>query len=233
MQLLLATALAIGVVHTLIGPDHYLPFVLLARERNWSTRRTLSITVLCGAGHCASSIAIGVVGIGAGLALGGLEALEAARGELAAWLLLAFGLSYTAYSLRRAYRGRRHEHPHIHADGTVHTHAHNHAGDHEHRHAHAPAATGPLLASLFVIFVLGPCEALIPMLMYPAAQSSLAGVAAVTAVFSVTTIVTMVTAVAIALRGARLLPGVFASHYSGVVSGLLIGACGGAMLLGL
>ena len=29
-------AAALGVVHTLLGPDHYLPFIFLSRARGWS-----------------------------------------------------------------------------------------------------------------------------------------------------------------------------------------------------
>ena len=42
------TAASIGVVHTLLGPDHYLPFVALARTRRWSTARTAAVTAACG-----------------------------------------------------------------------------------------------------------------------------------------------------------------------------------------
>lgn len=34
--LLLLTALTTGVVHTLLGPDHTVPLIALARDRNWS-----------------------------------------------------------------------------------------------------------------------------------------------------------------------------------------------------
>jgi sulfite exporter TauE/SafE len=48
---------------------------------------------------------------------------------------------------------------------------------------------------LFLVFVLGPCEPLIPILMYPAAQSSITGLVAVTLVFALTTSITMVSVV--------------------------------------
>ena len=44
-------ALYIGFFHTLIGPDHYLPFIVMARARRWSMFKTGWITVLCGIGH--------------------------------------------------------------------------------------------------------------------------------------------------------------------------------------
>ena len=59
---------------------------------------------------------------------------------------------------------------------------------------------------LFTVFVLGPCEPLIPVLMYPAAQSSLLGVALVALVFGGVTILTMLGVVLAASRGLARLP---------------------------
>ena len=56
---LIATALWLGFFHTLVGPDHYLPFVALQRARDWSMTRTLVIAAACGIGHVASSILVG------------------------------------------------------------------------------------------------------------------------------------------------------------------------------
>ncbi len=44
---------------------------------------------------------------------------------------------------------------------------------------------------LFLIFVFGPCEVLIPLLMYPAAEANLFAIVAVVLAFSVATIGTM------------------------------------------
>ena len=46
LGLLILTAASIGFVHTLLGPDHYLPFVAMGQPARWSTRRTLWITSL-------------------------------------------------------------------------------------------------------------------------------------------------------------------------------------------
>ncbi|MFK7888438.1 MAG: hypothetical protein AB8G16_16370 [Gammaproteobacteria bacterium] len=205
VQLLLLTALSIGVVHTLIGPDHYVPFVALARQRGWTLRRTLGVTTLCGAGHCASSVAIGTLGIALGTGLTKLESLESARGDIAAWLLLGFGLALLARSMQR--RKRRH-HDDMKLEPT-------------------------LFASLFVIFVLGPCEALIPLLMFPAATANTPAILAVTLVFCTATLITMLVCVGGTLRA---LPPVFSEHLStfgGHVTGAAIALCGAAMLVGL
>ncbi|MEO1034082.1 MAG: hypothetical protein AAFX44_00855 [Pseudomonadota bacterium] len=231
IALLLVTAASIGFVHTLVGPDHYLPFIALARDRGWSRLRTLRLAAICGVGHCAGSVALGVAGIALGLGLAGLENTEAIRGDIAAWVLLGFALAYLVYSVRVWRRGRVHSHAHVHADGTVHTHPHSHAS--EHSHAHAPASAKPLYVALFVIFVLGPCEALIPLLMYPAAAMNVTAVVAVAVVFSVATVATMLAAVWLGMTGAQRFAVRLPVGASGVIAATMIGACASAMLLGL
>ncbi len=39
---LLLSAAGIALTHTLMGPDHYLPFVAMAVERRWSWRKLLA-----------------------------------------------------------------------------------------------------------------------------------------------------------------------------------------------
>ena len=72
------TAGSIGFIHTLMGPDHYLPFVAIAKARSWRLGRTLLFTVICGLGHVLGSVVLGVVGICAGLAVTQMEAFEGA-----------------------------------------------------------------------------------------------------------------------------------------------------------
>ena len=61
IALLSVTAISIGFFHTLLGPDHYLPFIVLSQARNWSLKKTMIITFLCGLGHVLSSVILGLV----------------------------------------------------------------------------------------------------------------------------------------------------------------------------
>lgn len=221
LPVLLAAAASLGLVHTLVGPDHYLPFIVLGRAEGWSLRKTLSWTVGCGVAHVLSSVLLGAVGIALGWAVAGMEGVEASRGSLASWGLVAFGLAYLLWGLWRAKRSD-HVHVHRHADGTLHRHGHDHAGrtdgeaaatttansaaheaaaheEPDHVRAHRRTAW-----TLFVIFVLGPCEPLIPLLMVPAAQHSTWGVALVAAVFGAVTIGTMTLVVAFGHHGLQM-----------------------------
>ena len=230
---LVATAAFIGFLHTITGPDHYVPFIAMARVGRWSLAKTIAVTLACGVGHVLSSVVIGVVGIVAGLAVGGLEVFEGIRGELAGWLLLGFGLAYLAWGVRRAIRHRPHTHGHSHENGTVHSHPHGHLEDHAHVHTEDERAGSMTPWVLFTVFVFGPCEPLIPILMFPAAKLSLWGVALVTLAFGVCTLATMTTVVVGGYLGLTKLSLPWLARYSHAVAGFTIAACGAAIQLGL
>lgn len=233
MIILLGTAAFLGFFHTLLGPDHYLPFIVMGKARKWSMVKTSWITVLCGIGHVTSSVLLGCIGIALGLAVTKLAAVESFRGNLAAWALIAFGLVYFVWGMRRAWRHKPHEHFHFHADG--HPHIHQHAHTEEHAHIHERENTGRLTPwVLFTIFVLGPCEPLIPILMYPAAKENLWGMALVTAVFGTATLLTMLGMVVISLWGIHRLALKNVERFTHALAGGSICLCGLAIqFLGL
>lgn len=210
MSALLLAALTIGVVHTLVGPDHYLPFIFLGRAEGWALRKTLLWTAVCGVGHVLSSVLVGGLGISLGWAVGGMQQLESIRGEIANFGLIGFGLVYGLWGLWRG--GRGHAHVHVHADGTIHAHAHVHDPTAESANAHAEmpheepvhvAGHRRTLWTLFIVFVLGPCEPLIPLLLLPATEHSLGGIAAVVGLFGAATVGTMLVVVGLASWGVR------------------------------
>ncbi len=88
------TAASIGFFHTLLGPDHYVPFIVISKARKWSLTKTNFITFLCGLGHVGSSVLIGFIGIMLGVAVNKIILIESTRGSVAAWLMIAFGLAY-------------------------------------------------------------------------------------------------------------------------------------------
>jgi nickel/cobalt exporter len=57
------TAGSVAAMHTLLGPDHYVPFVAMARAGGWSTAKTLRVTLACGLGHLAGSVMLGIAGL--------------------------------------------------------------------------------------------------------------------------------------------------------------------------
>jgi len=223
LGILAATAATIGFVHTVTGPDHYLPFIVIGKARNWSLGRTLGVTTLCGIGHVLGSVVLGLVGIGLGVAVGQLNIIEGVRGDIAAWLLISFGLIYAVWGLRKAMRDKPHTHVHQHSDGSAHTHHHSHHHEHSHVHDEGSGSHRNLTPwALFIIFVLGPCEPLIPILMYPAATSSFWGLLLVAGIFAVVTIATMLLMVFLAQKGVRLIPMQRIERYTHAIAGVAI-----------
>jgi nickel/cobalt transporter (NicO) family protein len=227
------TALSIGFFHTLFGPDHYVPFIVMSKARNWSTGKTAWITFLCGVGHVGSSVILGLAGIALGIAVSHLQFIESVRGNIAAWFLMAFGLVYMIWGLRKAYRNRPHTHTHFHSDGT--SHSHNHTHHHSHSHLHSTEARVNLTPwILFTIFIFGPCEPLIPILMYPAAYHSMGSLLWIVFVFSTVTIGTMITVVLLMRYGFQLIPMTILERFTHAMAGAAILMCGVAIqFLGL
>lgn len=207
LAILCLSALTIAIVHTATGPDHYLPFIALSKARNWSIKKTALITLLCGLGHVGSSVLIGLFGIGGGLALKSLELTEALRGDMAAWLLTGCGLIYMVWGIVHGIRHR--EHHHIDLKGGKIT----------------PWA-------LFLIFVFGPCEPLIPLLMFPAATFGVAELLLVAGLFAVATLATMTALVLAASYGLKCTHG--STHrFAHAMAGGVVLCCGVAVQLGL
>lgn len=228
LKLLIGTAATIGSIHTILGPDHYLPFAAIAKARRWTNRKMLTITILCGLGHVLGSITLGILGIALGWAVGSMESIEAACGDWAAWALIGFGLAYGAWGIRQGIRRKPHTHLHVHQNGIAHVHSHAHVTEHSHVHDEAQKASiTPWM--MFIVFVLGPCEPLIPILMVPASQHNWGGVALVSGVFAATTIVTMMSMVLVVSKGSSFLRVNSLERWAHALAGFSLFACGGAI----
>ncbi len=228
LNLLLASA-GVAFVHVLAGPDHTVPFVMLARAQRWSGVKTFWVTLFCGVGHVLSSLLLGLLGLALGAGLAHVTALEEVRGSVAAWGLVAFGLAYAVWGTRRAlvhhHRLALHAHDH-------HVHIHPRGTDpHQHQNGHGSPLT---FWSLFLIFAFGPCEPLIPLFMVPASRGRWDVAAAAGAVFSLVTLVTMVTAVLLLRAGVERLPLAGLERWSHALAGSVVAFSGLAVLfLGL
>jgi len=205
---LIITAVSIGIIHTLLGPDHYIPFIMLSKARGWGAAKTALITTACGAGHILGSVIIGFAGLWFGINVLHLEAFEGVRGSIAAWGFIAFGLVYFVWGLRRALKNRAQA-----DDAKINT-------------------TGWVL---FIIFVLGPCEPLIPVLMYPAATGGgVWAMALIALIFGAATITTMLTVVMGAYYGLSFVSLKPLQRWGNALAGFAILACGLSMqFLGL
>ncbi|MCB4756188.1 MAG: sulfite exporter TauE/SafE family protein [Elusimicrobia bacterium] len=207
------TAASVGVIHTLLGPDHYLPFVALSRSERWSLWRTGFVTFYCGLGHILGAVFLGAIGILLGYGTRQISVIESIRGDVAAWALIAFGLVYFVWGLRKAAHKDEHAHDHEHV-----------LNPHHDRKAWI----------LFIIFAFGPCEPLIPLIMVPAALGNLMGVVWITVIFGATTLLTMLSVVFLTTWGVNLLPMGKLERYTTALAGFTIFLCGAAIkFLGL
>lgn len=226
ITILTLNAMAVAFIHTVIGPDHYVPFIVMAKARNWSFARTAWITLACGLGHVSSSVVLGLGGYALGSSLRHLEWIESFRGEVAAWALIVFGACYAAWGLWRLKRTA--------PDG----HSHNHLIRlHSHDHIHDPKTGAAISLTpwiLFSIFVFGPCEPLIPLFIYPAATSGWAGAWLVSSAFASVTMLSMLVLVLAARYGLSGLPVQRFERYNHVLAGGTIAVSGGMIqFLGL
>jgi ABC-type nickel/cobalt efflux system permease component RcnA len=177
----------------------------------------------------ASSLGLGLLGTAIGWQATRLLGVESARGTLAAWLLVAFGVAYAVWGARRAVRRRRgielHDHGH---DGDVHLHDH---GSHGHGHAEAQPGQATAFWTLFVVFVLGPCEPMIPLLVAPAGRGEWTLVALLSAVFLIVTVAAMLAAVTVVRSGLVRLRFGRLERWSHALAGGAIAFCGAAVIL--
>lgn len=204
--LLLMSTLSIAFLHSL-APDHWMPFAVIGKAKRWSKMKLLFVTLVSGIGHVGSSIVLGGIGILLGFSLSRLTAIEQQRGEIALWLLIGFGIAYTVWGLKKA---RNYKHEHIDAS--------------------ALNSKTITLWTLFAIFVLGPCEPLIP-IMFLATEYGWQGIILTSAVFSLVTIFMMLAQTILAHFGIHLIRHDIAERYSHAFAGLVIALTGVFILL--
>ena len=90
------SAASIGFVHTILGPDHYLPLVAMAKTNGWSAPKTASYAAICGISRLLGTILVGFLVFLLGLAFFNFETVQSLRGDFAGWFL---SVSYTHLTL--------------------------------------------------------------------------------------------------------------------------------------
>jgi sulfite exporter TauE/SafE len=226
LELLIVAAIAISFLHTVAGPDHYLPFIALSKSRGWKFSKTILWTVICGCGHVWSSVLLGLGAAALGWSVSKLKWVETIRGGLAAWILLAFGLIYCIWGIIKGRQNSKHKHFDVYDDGSIYVFEHKHGEvvSPKERHRLTPWV-------MLLIFVLGPCEPMIPLLYYPAAKNSLYAMFLLIIVYTAFTLVTMVVMVTMGYYSFSLLKTNKLERYMHALGGLTIFICGSGMVL--
>jgi nickel/cobalt exporter len=202
---LLLSSFSLGFIHTLIGPDHYVPFIVMARARNWSLTHTIIVTFFAGMGHVSSACVLGFLGIFLGLTVAKLNLITSYSVSIAAWLFILFGLVYLIFSIRHAAQYEQKKHVH-------------------HGHLSTQRKSWKQLTPwiLFTVFILGPCEPLIPLMFYPAIEGQYLMVALITILFGLATIIAMLVMVIGAFAGVQKLKFQFLQRYGNAAAGSII-----------
>lgn len=183
-----------------LAPDHWMPFAALGRANRWPAARVVRTTILCGLGHVTVSAILSLLAAYAGLQV--IERVGSRLAEQATFLLILFGALYLMWGLWRSFSA------------------------HHHRHWHGPITAG----SLFVIFSLDICVALMP-LVFAAMASGPAAVAAVILTYELATIGTMIALVLLSHHGAERLHFSWLDRFGQATAGAVIVVVGGAMVL--
>ncbi|MFQ5604659.1 MAG: hypothetical protein ACE5HS_15420 [bacterium] len=205
LSVLIVSTLTIGIVHAL-APDHWVPFVSIGRAQNWSKTKLAWVTFICGIGHVGSSVVIGIIGLVLGFSLSSLESIESQRAQVAGLLLIGFGIAYAIWGLKHV---------------------------HHHHHPKLDGKRSMTIWTMIAIFVLGPCEPLIP-LMFVSAAHGWTAVWMVSLIFGLVTLAMMVGQALLAYIGTSMVVFKKMEHYTHAVAGLVIALTGGmVMFLGI
>ncbi len=195
-----ATGFTVAFLHAAL-PTHWLPFVLVGRGQQWSVGKTLSVTALAGLGHVAFTIVLGVVLVGAGLAV------QTRLGDMFGWVVGAMMMLLGGFYL---WRGR-------------HAHAHSH-GEEEVVHRRYASDRAAIFA-LVALLTLSPCEAFLPVFL-AGVKHGWTGFMALSAVLMAATATGMLLFTTLSLMGVRRLGLEKIARYESTILGVALIAMG-------
>ena len=199
--LLFFAAVSTAAFHTLF-PDHWLPFVLVARAKRWPLKRALWVTGFSNLLHVALTVALGMVALVVGLELS--QAVGEAMERTTDILLIVFGLGYALWSWRRESK-------------------------HSHRLEKYPEDKGSA-CSLAVVLGVDPCVPALP-IFFASSTLGVPSTVLIMVSFALGTIGGALGITALALSGLYKLEIPFLERHGDLISGLLIAVVGIAVAL--
>jgi sulfite exporter TauE/SafE len=209
-----SSAASLGFFHTILGPDHYLPFVAMARTNGWSGYKTAGYVALCGVSHVLGTILIGLLTLGLGFALFKIENFQSIRGNFAGWFLLFLGAIYFVWGINLALKER--------GNSTSSNQLNNPKRKFSNSYF---IRSSPFL--LFLFFILGPCEPLLPLLALGSENTQYFSSFLVIMAFCLTTILTMLLCVMLFYYGfSRFSIFMKYENFMHAITGFVIFACG-------
>ena len=195
----IALGFAVAFMHAAL-PTHWLPFVLVGRDRQWPARKTLGVTLMAGAGHVLVTVGLGVLVLAGGLVLE--PHFAGAFPYVAGGLPIALGLYYL---LRHTHRPKGADKPTLYATD-------------------AAAVTG-----LVALLAVSPCEAFLPVYV-SGVHYGWPGFLLLSLVLATATILGMVVFTGVTILGARRLPLGLLERYEAGILGTALCALGVGIL---
>jgi hypothetical protein len=199
----IALGFAVAFMHAAL-PTHWLPFVLVGRDRQWPARKTLGVTLMAGAGHVLVTVALGVLVLAGGLVI--QPHIAAVFPYIAGGLPIALGLYYLLRHSTRARPLAGEKAPALYATD-------------------AAAVTG-----LVALLAVSPCEAFLPVYL-AGAPHGWAGFLALSLVLTLATALGMVLFTSLSLAGADRLKLVALQGYEQAILGAALVVLGVIVLL--
>ena len=139
--------------------------------------------------------------------------------------MLLFGLCYGLWGLYRVKKNKTHKHFDMYEDGTLYVY------EHKHGQMVQPADRHKVTAwVMFIVFLLGPCEPMIPLLYFPAAKNLWAGMMILIIIYTICTLATMVLMVVLGYYGFSFLKTEKLERYMHPLGGLTVFICGVGMV---
>jgi hypothetical protein len=216
---------SLSCLHICSGPNHYLPFIALAKSRNWKFSQTIFYTIICSIGHIAGAVIISFLVIALGWSVSKIKWFENFRGNTLGWILLLLGILYTIWGIKKAKQNNPHKHFEADEKGNlfVYEHKHNSAVTPQQKHAVTPWV-------MFIIFTLAPNEPMIPLLSLFGINNNFWGVVLFISIYIISTILTTLILVIAGYYSLSLFKTSNLERYMPAVCGLAICFCGISML---
>ncbi len=197
-------SLSLSIVHAMI-PNHWIPLVAIGKAENWTTRQTISATIIAGSAHTFSTVIVGIIIGFAGYSLS--RSYEAITILIAPLVLIAIGSIYIIIDYVRL-----HHHHHF-----------------NHDRVNAPEKKKSritLLTSLSIAMFFSPCIEL-EVYFFQAGTQGWKGIIMVSVIYAITTVFFMSVLVYLGTRGIDKLKWHFLEYHEKRVTGLTL------ILLGL
>ena len=206
-MIIAGSAASIGFVHTILGPDHYLPLVAMAKTNGWSATKTAIYVEVSGVSPLLGTLVVGSLVFLLGFAFLNIETVQALRSNFAGWFLILFGLVYFVWGAKWAIRHDR--------------------TSSQPKNSNFSRCT-PF--ALFLFFILGPCEPLLPLMSIGSESDQVSSSILVVSAFCGTTILTMLACVMFFYYGvSRISFFLRFEKYMHAVTGLIVFLCGCAI----